>query len=297
MGSLVLELQKAASESGLPVADLLRKALVVARKLKVEDFAKWIELELEGYPNGEDLPDHRKVRGMCGFSKDGGGVSGVAFPTAALEAQFCYRHVGGTIAQIEVDAESIGGGKLAYNVKDSQHLKEVLGTEFAPMLHVTEGAVRGILDSVRTAVLKWALQLEADGILGEGMTFSDAEKEKAAATTYTVNIHTASGVQIQQGSNHSSQEQTLGPDVAELAELVEALRSIVADTNVPEAGRRTLAIDVGKIEVELKKAMPDQEIIGKALKSVRSVLEQAVGSLLAAGVLQKYPAMFGLPSL
>ena len=36
-----------------------------------------------------------------------------------------------------------------------------------------------ILDAVRNAVLKWSLTLEAEGIIGEGMSFSPVEREKA----------------------------------------------------------------------------------------------------------------------
>jgi alkylation response protein AidB-like acyl-CoA dehydrogenase len=47
---------------------------------------------------------------------------------------------------------------------------------------VDRAALAGILDSVRTRVLDWALQLEQDGILGEGMSFTNSDKQKAQAT-------------------------------------------------------------------------------------------------------------------
>jgi hypothetical protein len=296
LGSLVHELQMAASEPGLPVADLLRKALVVARRLKIREAATWIEAELEGYPNAEDLPDHRKVRGMCGFSNDDGTVSCVSFPTTELELKWNYRYLGGTIAQIEADSHMLTA-KIPYSAPDSQNLKTTLNRPFAPMLNVTRGAILGLLDSVRTAVLKWALQLEDEGILGEDMTFNPEEERKAAAADNSIIIHavTASGIQIMQGSSQSIQEHVSGLDVAQLGELVKALRSAAADSNVPEAGRQTLNVEIAKIEVEIKKGTPDQGVIGKALKTIRPVLEQAVGSLIAAGILHMYPHAFGLP--
>ena len=48
MDSLVLELQRECLAPGVSVTDLLRKALVVARKLGVKDLQSWIENELNG---------------------------------------------------------------------------------------------------------------------------------------------------------------------------------------------------------------------------------------------------------
>jgi hypothetical protein len=52
--------------------------------------------------------------------------------------------------------------------------------------HVPSTAMAGIIDKVRTIVLKWALELEKQGILGEGMTFSDAEKQKATSPSISI---------------------------------------------------------------------------------------------------------------
>ncbi|MEO0541525.1 MAG: hypothetical protein AAFZ80_11770, partial [Cyanobacteria bacterium P01_A01_bin.105] len=63
MNSLVLELQRDALDSSISVLDILRKAYVVARKLDIEQFQKWIELELNGY-NEHSIPDYRSVKGQ-----------------------------------------------------------------------------------------------------------------------------------------------------------------------------------------------------------------------------------------
>ena len=43
MSSLVEELQRDALDSKIYVSDLLRKSLVVATKLNLADFSKWVE--------------------------------------------------------------------------------------------------------------------------------------------------------------------------------------------------------------------------------------------------------------
>ncbi|HIF5616173.1 TPA: hypothetical protein ACX3CR_004775, partial [Vibrio parahaemolyticus] len=61
---LVLELQRDALNKTVSVADLLRKALVVSKKLQIIEMEAWICNELRGYENIEAIvPDYRKIRG------------------------------------------------------------------------------------------------------------------------------------------------------------------------------------------------------------------------------------------
>ena len=63
MTSLVTELQREALDRSVPAADLLRKALVAARKLKIEGIQSWLKSELNGYSNSEEIPEYRSVHG------------------------------------------------------------------------------------------------------------------------------------------------------------------------------------------------------------------------------------------
>ncbi len=44
-----------------------------------------------------------------------------------------------------------------------------------------------IIEKVKNTVLEWTLKLEEEGVLGEGMRFSDKEKQNAKALPQTVN--------------------------------------------------------------------------------------------------------------
>lgn len=63
MGSIVLELQSEIVSSNCDVVNILRKAHLIASKLKLADFDEWIQHELNGYPDQESCPEYRKVRG------------------------------------------------------------------------------------------------------------------------------------------------------------------------------------------------------------------------------------------
>ena len=62
MGGIVLELQREAMDKESDVESLLRRAYVIAKKLKLEEFEKWIKYEQNGYENNK-IPNYRFVKG------------------------------------------------------------------------------------------------------------------------------------------------------------------------------------------------------------------------------------------
>ncbi len=61
MEGIVLELEREALDENVSIEVLLRKAYLVARKLKLTDFEEWINNEQNGY-EGEG-PEYRMIRG------------------------------------------------------------------------------------------------------------------------------------------------------------------------------------------------------------------------------------------
>lgn len=70
-----------------------------------------------------------------------------------------------------------------------EHLDRLFGSPL-PMryaLHISTASVMDIIEKVKNTILEWTLKLEEEGILGEGMRFSDKEKQTAMALPQTVN--------------------------------------------------------------------------------------------------------------
>jgi hypothetical protein len=55
-----------------------------------------------------------------------------------------------------------------------------------PSLHVTAAQLANISETARNMVLRWALDLERDGVRGENFEFTSREKEIAGVTTQNV---------------------------------------------------------------------------------------------------------------
>lgn len=53
MAKIVIELQHEALKSDFDIMNLLRKAYLVARKLKLQEFEDWVNNELNGYKDLE----------------------------------------------------------------------------------------------------------------------------------------------------------------------------------------------------------------------------------------------------
>ena len=65
MSSLVLDLQQEVLKPDCDILNALRKAHLIAAKLKLAEFDSWIMCELNGYDdNQENVPDYRKVTGQ-----------------------------------------------------------------------------------------------------------------------------------------------------------------------------------------------------------------------------------------
>jgi len=56
-------LQQEASNGSTPLPDVLRKARMVAVKLKLAEMNAWVEYELNGYPKGDVVPGYRIIHG------------------------------------------------------------------------------------------------------------------------------------------------------------------------------------------------------------------------------------------
>jgi hypothetical protein len=180
MASLVEELQRDALDPNVSVADLLRKASAVASKLSLDTFAKWCKSERDGYRNG-DVPAYRNCGGTLRAFNPYRGWIPVVFHDARFE-RLCSSYSETSAVGI-LDDLLRGDNEGTYQRKVPPEVShELMKDDPDPMelrLHVSRAQVVKILDAVRNIILDWSLQLERDGILGDGMSFKPGEKRIA----------------------------------------------------------------------------------------------------------------------
>lgn len=213
---IVIELQRLASDNSTEIGNLLRKALIVATKLKIDDFAEWINAELHGYPNAKELPLYRiiacKVQGTNPVT---GRLMPMFYSSRRTEQHFSTVSVIEPIGQLgELLASDGAFFHMSLSPSERRVFLEGMDTPIPIECHrhISRTSVCGIADAVRNQILEWSLRLEQQGILGEGMRFTSEEKA-AAMTSQSIHIGNFQGVlgDVTNSTVTQNQQMTINP--------------------------------------------------------------------------------------
>lgn len=303
MNSLVLELQQAATSEDVSITELLRKALLVASKLDIKEFEEWATKELNGYGPEDDLPEYRIIRGVP-HVRTTTGTKPIIFEDEDLGKVMSKNYVRHqTAAEIEgLASRSEGKFAMSYPSAVVHLLTKKTGIDAYPILHCSPSSLAGIISGIREAIQRWSTKLEKDGILGEGMTFSQEEKELATRHTYHtsnyIRIGQMTNSQIQQGTEGSTQTVSISEEAAQdLKEFVTAVRQRLQETELPTDKRQEAESELATIETQLASPKPKRSIIKESLLSLKRISESVAGQLLASGLEEKIPALIALMSM
>lgn len=287
MASLVLELQKEAIDPNIKISDLLRKSLVVSKKLSVTEIESWINKELNGYEIGDSVPEYRYSYGRVMVDTPLRGMVPVMFTNSEQEERMSKMPFICSAAQIEHfygDGASNSSILMSYQPEFGQKLMESMRSTSPPVLQVQLSEVYKIIDAIRNTILNWALKLEEDGILGDGMTFSKEEKETANGISYNINnfYSTVTHSQIQQGAYQSNQTQdnTKGIDFDSLLSLVELIKGSLPEADLPPGQFLELEEELNTLTAQAKSPKPKFLIIKESLSSMKRIIEGAAGGAL-----------------
>jgi hypothetical protein len=213
--SLIDDLQLDAADASVSVSTLLRKALVVAARLGVEDVPEWINRELSGYYGVDEIPRYRIVRGRV-RAKLMHRLIDVQFDTNEFEKNVSERRIDSSIADLESMLSEEGTLTITYPAEAQAILRQIYDSPGTQFLCVIERArIASILDQIRNEVLRWAIALDKAGVRGEGLSFSQVEKEKA----HGIVVHNAGAItigNIGDVSNHSNVAAGHHPQVGSL---------------------------------------------------------------------------------
>jgi AbiTii len=305
VSSLVLELQSDALNSSVSTLDVLRKALVVARKLGIEKFQKWIEVELEGY-DGVPLPKYRSTRGQLRAWNPYHGWRPIRTDSKDLQeayAKVCDCSISQPISELIFLANS-EGDELQMQLPFQAESFLVSTVRTSVKISISKVSVQGIVEAVRDIILQWALQLEEDGVTGEGMTFSKEEKQIAARHDYgsfiQINIDQA---QMQNSSSESQansgtfSNNLSGANVANFAnQVTDNARQQANQYNYSLEQRQTLveaAAEIQKLLEQLSQTYSMDTLSGRMqlateavtrIESNPNLMQRLVSSLQAGGV-------------
>lgn len=190
--SPVLELQELASSRTNDIVDVLLKAKMIAVKLGLNDLSEWLKFEIDGYPNAQNLPEYRIGRGSVKALNPVRGWIPVDFsniPSDIVDEILEYRITESISSMQGIDTED----NMLRLVMPPSMVEMLFGKGNIPpevCWFFSANKATHIITTVRNKILDWSLDLESKGILGEGLRFSQKEKEAAPMTVHNItNIH------------------------------------------------------------------------------------------------------------
>jgi hypothetical protein len=193
--SLVLELQQLATDGEKNIINLLRKALLVATKLNLTEFRDWIRNELNGYEGGE-VPSYRKCHAQVKGKNPFHGLIPIGFPDNEFEQSISTVPISNSVSGLYDLIENANNQGTLYRQMPVEAQRMVSQLLDAPFQNIEvywvlqRSQIVEILDAVRNTILEWSLRLESEGILGDGLSFSDNEKQKASSSTIIQHVET-----------------------------------------------------------------------------------------------------------
>ena len=199
MGSIVLELQNEVTKQDCDIVNVLRKAHLIARKLNLTDFDKWISCELNGYTEDDTIPEYREVQGVLTALNPYHGWVCVMVTDKKTEEAFCCRRLRNSISEIKSLSDKNENCLVLNLTSEAQILLNKWSSGLSPTqfrVELSATAIGDILEKVKNTVLEWTMKLENEGILGDGMQFNSTEKETAKRIPQAVNNYYGSNINV-----------------------------------------------------------------------------------------------------
>lgn len=192
--TLLRDIQEAAIDANISISVVLRKCKVLATRLGNEDLNKWVDSELNGYNQKEDLPSYRV---LVVYSKGhfqgpfGSGLRYADIPTRCLPEKFqdsyshsyCMR----PISEYEALIPSSDGEPL--REPWSPNFVAYIGGDVYQGMHcvsawkvIPHSVIVGLVDVVRNKILSFVLEIEkeAPDVGEETSTSSSIPPERVA---------------------------------------------------------------------------------------------------------------------
>jgi len=170
--TLLQQMEESATNHEIPVAALLRKALILSKRLRYPPLGEWAKHELEGYPKDVDLPDYRAYR-RCQVLGDfsgpmGSGMRNQPIPSGNVQEDDQHALFGFELREGVPKYQTLvdnGGSGLAipwdqnYVARYQEDFYEAYALSSARRV-LGLGDLAQVLEGVRTRLLNFSLEIE-----------------------------------------------------------------------------------------------------------------------------------------
>jgi hypothetical protein len=296
--SIVIELQQLATDSNQNIGDLLRKALLVATKLNLHEFKEWTQKELSGYRSGDEIPPYRDCYARVMIQSHQGLIP-IVFPNTEIEKTVSHRPIYDSIGSLCSILNNAGLEDIIF-FQMPPEIRTGLAQFLDPRIQqlpiywvLYRNQIASIFDDVRNAVLDWALKLESEGILGNGLAFSEDEKRKASSSTVFQHVENLNFQGVLGSVEHSNLTQNLQMtiskgDIAGLRDYLTAQKILPEDIKELENAIKEDSVPTNASKFGEKVSNWIGKMVGKAAAGGWDVAVAVAGQLLANAIAAYY---------
>lgn len=266
--SLLREIQDGVIDPKVDIVYVLRKCKVLASRLRSSELGKWVDLELNGYTERNDLPDYRigDAQSKGHFTGPGGSsLRNADIPLSCIKEE--YRDVVSKtyfMEPISAYVDILNGPDrsglqqpwppdlVAHVAGDIYHFMNCMQAWKV----IPRGAIVGLVDAVRNRVLNFVLELEAESpSAGEGTAGTAEISSRKVNQVFHTHIYGNVG-NISEGSQDVRQSASMSITTND----VSALKSYLKSIGIPEDRitdlQQAIEIDPKKEVIKTKRLGP-----------------------------------------
>ncbi len=289
--SLLHEIQNELAMGASDIKKVLLKCKILAARLGSEEFAQWINWELNGYPDGEPIPQYRHltITYYASFTDMAWRV-----PQAAVPLQVVPEKYRDAFKEIEfkegiAKAVSLSQGNGTIGVEKPELIFVLQGKMYPRMNcqrvwgQISHIEFEQLVSAVASRILDFSLKIEAeDPNAGEASPNAHPiPSEKLRPLVQ--NVFYGNVGAVAQNSEYFSQSVAMDLSLSTLSKLVTELTSHLGDLRLDQRQEQRVRAQIETLRAEAT-GDPDPMIVRQAAQTLRNITEGAIGSLLAAAV-------------
>lgn len=300
--TLLQDIVASATQDNCDLPSLLRKALVLAARLRNSELKTWLGYELNGYPEESLVPAYRRAETISyGFFADRFvGQATLQVPLSVLPEEFREKYK--TVAlQNPINALV----DLHTRSKDEETSIELpwppaarrFAQKVSPMecikvwRSLNPSFVAGVVDTVKTRILLMALDLEVeDPAAGDVPSTHTALSEAIVSQIITTHIH-GTVQNFSAGGDHVNQSAALNVSVGDVQSLAKALGSAGLESNEIVELTAAIAEDERQADLTAENGMGSRvktwlgNLHVKAAQGLAAVGPEVVGGIITQAIL------------
>jgi hypothetical protein len=109
-------------------------------------------------------------------------------------------------------------------------------------------------------------------------------RQSESRPTHSVHIERMYGSAIQQGTTSSQININFDVKSTDFKSLIQDIKAKIPSLNLDQTSANQLYSDIGTIEVQVAAPAPKPSVIADSLSSIKAILENAVGNVIAVGI-------------